>query len=668
MNRKERRKLRRQQQRAGGGDLNTVADLKKAHALLDAGDTLEAEKAFLEVTRNDPLNAEAFHILALISYSAGRMVEAGERILEATTRNDDDTDIHGNCGAIMNLLGRPQEAEAACRHVIDLDPDHAEAYNNLAVSLEVQGRLDEAKDAAARAIELNPDYVEAHTNFGNITLRSGDPKAAAVSYRAAIKVNPEALLARANLGTALREAGDLDAAEDECRKALDINAEYAEAHNSLGNVLREKEDWLGAKDAFQAAMVCQPGYLDAAMNLAGVLYKSGDLDGALTHYRDILEGHENLAEPHCAIGIVLLAQGHLEDAKDHFQKAVAIKPGFGEAQYNLASAMGKNMGEAEITAIRKALRDGNLSDKDRTQLHFALGEINDQRGNYETAFADFEAGNDLRKAMLARQGKTFDAGEFDRRVDSIISVYNAGLFENRDGSGDPSDKPVFIVGMPRSGTTLAEQIIASHPQAEGKGETEALRKICGEDEALAEAPENALEEMAENYLSSLTEGAEDAARIIDKWPFNYLHLGQVQLLFPNAHVVYCRRDPLDVGVSCFQQYFISPHAWACDLNDIGRYQKACDKLMAHWKDAAPLPILELPYEDMIADQEGTSRKLIDFIGLEWEDACLEFHISKRPVQTASNWQVRKPIYSSSVGRAEPYEEFLDGLKAGLTGP
>jgi len=665
VNRKERRRLLRERKHAGQPDPGAAAALEKAQAFLDAGDLDSAELAFRDVTRLDPLDAEAFHMLALIAYSSGRMEDAGEMILEATTRNDDDPAMHANCGAIMNLLGRPQEAEAACRHVIDLDPENAEAHNNLAVSLEVQGRLDEARDAAARAIELNPNYVEAYINLGNILLRGGDPAEAADSYRAAIGIHPDTLMARANLGVALREAGDLEAAEAECRKALDLNAEFAEAHNSLGNVLKEKEDWPGAKDAFQAAMVCRPGYMEAHLNLAAVTYKDGDLDGALAHYRDILKANENLAEAHGAIGVVLLAMGRLEDAENHFRRAAAIKPGLGEAQYNLATAAGKDFGEPEITAIRGALKGKTLSDTDRAKLHFALGEANDQRGNYETAFADFEAGNEIRKTMLARKGLSFDADNFDRRVDNIISVYDAELFKKFDGCGDLTDKPVFVVGVPRSGTTLVEQIAACHPQVVGKGETEALRQICGEDEALAGTDEETLADYAGAYLSRLTEGAEDAARVIDKWPFNYLYMGQIQLLFPNAHIVYCRRDPLDAGMSCFQQYFTAPHAWACDLGDIGRFQKACERLMEHWKEASPLSILELQYEDMIADQEGTSRRLIEFLGLDWDEACLDFHKSERTVLTASNWQVRKPLYNTAVGRAKPYDKYLGNLKQSL---
>ncbi|MBC8337674.1 MAG: sulfotransferase [Alphaproteobacteria bacterium] len=636
--------------------------MQQAETRLNEGDAEAAQDLLREATQLDPFNFEPFHTLAMIAYSESRLDDAGEMILEATTRNDTDPALHANCGAIMNLLGRPQEAEAACRHVIDMDPSHAEAHNNLAVSLEVQGRMDEAQDAAVRAIELNPSYMEACLNLGNILLRSGEPLTAVDAYRAALTINPEALMARANLAVALRQAGELDAAEEECREALKINPDFAEAHNSLGNVLCKKEDWQGAIASFETASGLRENYADAMLNLAAALFRNGEVEGAEKQYRAILQTFENLAEAHSGLGAVLLAAGRLEEATESFKRAVENKPSLGEAQYNLATAIGGTYDEVAIGAIRELLMDKLLPDTDRIRLHFALGEINGQRGNFETAFADFDVGNQLRKSRLETAGHSFDADAFDRRVDAIISAYPADLFTDRRDAGDPSDLPVFIVGTPRSGTTLVEQIIASHPQAAGQGELDRVRKLFGDDGELAAAEDADITEKAETYLSALTRGTDGAARITDKTPFNWLHLGQIQLMFPDAHVLYCRRDPLDTGLSCFRQLFTAPHVWDCDLEDIGRYQNACARLMEHWKAVLPLPILDVAYEDIIEDQEAASRRIIEFLGLEWDETCLDFHKSERYVQTASNWQVRKPLYRDAVGKAGGYAPYLGPLK------
>lgn len=670
MNRKQRRK-QRQQKRALKSDPSAKGLLQKARASLEAGDLANAEIEFRAVTERDNLNAESFHMLALIAYQQGRIEDAGEMILEATTRNDDDPALHANCGAIMNLLGRPIEAEAASRHVIELKPDYAEAHNNLAVALEVQGRLDKALESGLKAIELNPDYLEAHINLGNLKLRRGEVAEAIEAYQAAIGIAPDNAMARANLGTALRQSGDLEGAEESCRQAIDLDPQYPEAHNSLGNVLKTKEDWEGAKGAFRDALRCRQGYLDAHLNLAGVMFKAGDIKGAEAEYRKILDANDGLPEARSGLGVLLLAAGRLADAVENFKQAVEAKPGLGIAQYNLATAAGADRGEADVTALREVLDDKRILEADRTLIHFALGEIGDQKGDYETAFADFEAGNRLHKDQLARSGRQFDADEFDQRVDGIVSAYGAKTFEQGRGGGDPTEQPVFIVGMPRSGTTLVEQIAASHPRVTGKGEMDLIRVLCGDDGdgdgdgAGADAKD--LAGRAAEYLARLREQAEDAARIIDKTPFNFLALGQIQLMFPGARVVHCRRDALDTGLSCFRQHFTAAHEWACDLADIGRYHRAHERLMDHWQGVLSLPILTVDYEDLIGDQEKVSRQLIEFLGLEWDPACLDFHQSKRTVYSASNWQVRKPLYKSAIGRAKAYDKFLGPLKEGLKG-
>lgn len=664
MNRKERRKQRQQQKRVLQSDPSAAGLLQKARASLEAGDLANAEIEFRAVTERDNHNAEAFHMLALIAYQQGRIEDAGEMILEAITRNDDDPALHANCGAIMNLLGRPLEAEAASRHVIEMKPDYPEAHNNLAVALEVQGRLDEALESGSKAIELNPDYLEAYINLGNLKLRMGEAADAVEAYQAAIGIAPDNAMARANLGTALRESGNMEGAEESCRKAIELNPQFAEAHNSLGNVFKAGEDWAAAEESFREALRCRQGYLDAHLNLAGVMYKGGDMEGAEAEYRKIIDTHDGLPEARAGLGVLMLAAGRLDEAVENFSQAVEAKPGLGIAQFNLASA-GTDRSEDDVAALRQLSADKKLPEADRTYIHFALGEIADRQGDFEAAFADFEAGNRLRKDQLGRSGRTFDADGFDKRVENIISTYNAEILGKERGGGDATGQPVFIIGMPRSGTTLVEQIAASHAAVIGKGELDLIRVVCGDDGECAEADDKDLSGRSGEFLVRLREGAEDAKRIIDKTPFNYLYLGQIQLMFPAARVVHCRRDPLDAGVSCFRQYFTAPHAWACDLGDIGRFHRGQERLMEHWQSVLSLPIHAVDYEDLIGNQENASRQLIEFLGLEWDPACLDFHQSKRTVTTASNWQVRKPLYNSAIGRAKNYDKFLGPLKKAL---
>ena len=666
MNRKERRqnkhldKIKRVKKKSDFSKSDQL--IQDAQICIDNGEIEEAKSLLIQSKEISPLRCEPYHILALLAYSEGRLVEAGELILEATTRNEDDSIIHANCGAIMNLLGRSQEAEAACRHAIDLDSLNAEPYNNLAVSLEVQGRLDEAQESAIRAIELNPQYLEACINLGNILLRSGDPLKAIEAYRAGLKVDITSVLGKVNLAIALRETDQIELAEKECLEALEINPKFPEGYNCLGTLLKEKEDWKGSIKAFEKAIELRGLYVDAKLNLAAVLFKSGDFQGSQIKYKEIIDKLNDLPEAYSGLGVVNLGLGNIDDAIENFKKSILIKPTLGIAQYNLATAIGGDYSEIEINKINELIKDKTLSITDRTLIYFALGEINDKKGNYEIAFSNFSKGNQLLKNKFEQRKKGFDAIAFDRRVDRLMATYNASFFTNHNFVGNSSDTPVFIVGMPRSGTTLVEQIIASHSSVVGKGELDLISTICGDDLELASASNEILEKKANSYLDELNKDVKGVGKIIDKMPFNWFYMGQIQLLFPNAQIIYCRRDNLDTSLSCFFQHFTAPHAWACDLTNISLFQNSASKFMNHIQNESSLRIKEVFYEELVENQEFISRSILKFLGLDWEERCLRFHDSKRMVQTASSWQVRKPIFKKSIGRSKKYESIIKSYK------
>jgi len=650
--------MKRAQRRAGPvkREPEVTALLTEAGAHLDAGRSDEAEELCKDITARAPLDAEAFHMLAIIAYQDGRLEEAGNAILEAITRDDTDIAMHANCGAIMNMLGRAQEAEAACRHVIDLDPGHAEAHNNLTVALEVQGRADEALNVCAEALRLRPDYPEAHINQGNLRLRSGDLVGAVESYAAVLRTAPDNVMARANLGVALRELGEFDEAEDQCRSAIETNPAFPEAHNALGNVLVVTDRPGQAVECFRKAIELRSGYLEARVNLAAALFKSGDLAAAERAYRNTVAENEAFAEAHAGLGVVLLADGRLDEAIAAFRRAVSINPGLGEAQYNLAAA-GIEFSEDELVNIRELSQADELPTHDRIAFRFALGEYADQHGQAAAAFEEFSAGNALRKLELEGNGQAFDVDAHDRDVLRIVSAFNSDAFDESSDEGNPTEVPVFIVGMPRSGTTLVEQIAASHPNVYGAGEIETLSGFSNADPTAAKG--------AEEKILTRFSLFPDAERVIDKTPFNFFYLGIIQKMFPNARLVHCHRDSLDTAVSCFFQNFTGNYPWSTDLRQIGCYMRAYERLMCHWREVLPSPPLEIQYEELVNDPEIHSRRLIDFLGLEWDDACLDFHQTRRPVLSASNWQVRKPLYDTSVGRAVAYQSYLKPLLDGL---
>ena len=295
------------------------------------------------------------------------------------------------------------------------------------------------------------------------------------------------------------------------------------------------------------------------------------------------------------------------------------------------------------------------------QVLFALGAAKDRRGDQDSAFDAFAKANAMRRRLLDGAGQGFDADRFDQWVDEIIDTFGTDALAKAMGWGDASEAPVLVVGMPRSGTTLAEQIISSHGQGAGAGELDALSRLLPDyPKSVAGLDAGKAGALAADFLKRLGAGRHEALRIVDKTPFNIFLLGLAQMLMPGARIVHCVRDAKDTALSCFFTNFTQGLTWSTDLADIARMQAAQNRVMAHWRDVLDLPIHELRYEDLIADQEGQSRALIDFLGLDWDPACLDFHTSGNAVLTASNWQVRRPLYNNAVGRAEAYAAFLAG--------
>ena len=331
----------------------------------------------------------------------------------------------------------------------------------------------------------------------------------------------------------------------------------------------------------------------------------------------------------------------------------------------MASSGGADFDDNQVSAIEARAADESLAGSERIDFHFALGKIYDSRGQGDTAFAHFRSGNALRRAALAAGGHVFDAEHHDRLVEAIIGAFPPESFESSKGLEDT--RPVFIVGMPRSGTTLMEQIAASHASVFGAGETggigDMVSRLPGEYPGNMEGLDDS---DALAYMERLGTLAPDSLRIIDKTPFNFLYLGLIARLLPGARIVHCRRDAMDTALSCYFQNFAAPHPWSTDLGELGRYIRAEVRMMDHWHAVLPMPIYEIRYEDLIADQEGESRRLIDALGLPWDAACLAFHENTRWVRSASNWQVRRPIHGGSVGRWKAYGEHLGSLKKALS--
>ncbi len=412
--------------------------------------------------------------------------------------------------------------------------------------------------------------------------------------------------------------------------------------------------------------------------MGNALKDQGRLDEARAAYHKALELKPDYIKACLNLGVALLVQGRLDEAVASLRQAKAIDPDYVEAYYNLALSQRGEIDNGSMRHLEAILARNRLSADEKLKLHFTLAKAFEEKGDADAAFAHYRRGNEVRRVAFAGDGVRFDAEAQDRLVACTGAVFTDQFFASHQSFGIASEAPVFVVGMPRSGTTLVEQIAASHPRVHGAGErwemmvashnlADALGTQAPYPESAAELDSGTAARLGEAYLGRLREVAGDAERVIDKLPFNYLLLGLIAVLLPRARVIHCRREARDLCLSCYFENFANPFPWPTDLYDIGRYHRAYERMMAHWRSVLPRAMLEVDYEDLVADQEGQSRRIIDFLGLRWDPRCLDFHRTQRQVNTASSWQVRRPIYATSVGRWRAYERMLEPLEAGLAG-
>ena len=553
-------------------------------------------------------------------------------------------------------------------------PESAEAQFDLGVALARNGELDAAAAAYRRAIALRPDHVQAHLNLGGVLRRQGRLDEAVAAYRQALVHRPDYPMAFNNLGNALRAQGRLQEAAQSYRRAIALQPDYAEAHHHLGVVLRDLGELGAAVAAYRRAVVLRPDYAEAHNNLGVALADRGDLDAAVASYRRALALKPDHAKAHYNLGLALQHQGALDAAAESYRLTLALKPDHAGAHYNLAlqtQADGSPQAEAAFAALSVQAEDlDHFEPDERSLLLFALGKALEDRGDHDRAFAALAQANALQRASL-----TFDIAAYERRAAEIAQVFDTALFERLAGAALTSERPIFVVGMARSGTTLVEQILSAHPAVQGAGETATLAKLVEQvDGAAYPAWARTMTAvgargLAQAYLDALPAAGPGETRVTDKTLSNFEHLGLIQLCLPNAAIIHCRRDPRDVGLSCFANRFSQGQDHTYDLAELGRYWRAYDRLMAHWRAVLPPGrMLDVPYEAVVEDVEGWARRLVAHCGLAWDDACLRFHESGRAVRTGSFAQVRRPIYADSVGRWRRFAGHLGPLLEALGAP
>jgi tetratricopeptide (TPR) repeat protein len=609
-----------------------------------------------------PNYAPALVELANTLRNAGRPAEAVAAYRRALELQPAVAEVHNNLGNVLLQLHQIDAAAASYRRALEINPDFAAAHSNLGNALRSLGRAAEALVSYRRALEIKPGFADAHNNLGNALLQLRQVDEAVKSYRRALEIKPDFADAHSNLGNALRDLGRLHEALASYRRALGIRPELAEAHNNLGNVLLDLILLDEAAACYQRALALKPDYANAHTALGMVLRQQGCTAEAEASCRRALA-----IEPHSAEGLAFLAEIHADRgqfaaAEELFRTALAIDPDLPAAWAGIARYRRMGGDDACWLEAAQRLAGKGLPVRHEINLRYAIGKYFDDVKDYARAFDSYRLANELAK----RYGARHDPQQLTRLIDQVAVSYDRQWLSQSRTQTIPSERPVFIVGMPRSGTTLAEQILASHPAVFGAGELPFWNDASrGYEASMLDGTGNprTLSALAGEYLRQLADLSADAPRVVDKMPTNYLNLGLIHAALPNARIVHMRRNPIDTCLSIFFQNFSISHAYANDLEDLAHYYTEYSRVMAHWHATLPeRTILDVSYEALVDDSEAWSRKMLEFIGLPWDPRCLDFHRTERTVITPSKWQVRQKISKSSAGRWRNYASFVGPLR------
>ncbi len=636
----------------------TVAEqLQTAVAHHQSGRLREAEAIYRSILAEQPEDPNALYLLGVLALQVGRNDEAYTLLKNAIAVSPKNADAHNMCGETCRTLGRPDEAIGHYHEALRLNPQFAGAINNLGNVYMQLGRYEAAAAEYERAIALAPEFAMSHDNVGLAMKALGRPEEALPHFERALSIAPDYPGAHNNLGNTLRDLGRMDEAIDHYRRAIALDPRFAEAHNNLGTALKACGDFDGASAEYREALALRPDFAMAHNNL-GLLYdETARPHDAMACYERAIAIDPDYADARNNLGNVLFQLGRPDAAATEYRAAIAIRPSFAEAYRHLTNVRAE---PETAAAIREQLERADLSSEDTMHFHYALARIAEHQREFAKAFRHYQAANGIR-----RRAVDYDPDEHARLIDRLIETFSPALRETARDWGSDSEVPVFIVGMPRSGTTLVEQIVASHPRVHGAGELPALAnfetELAGYPESIRYRGAALAADWSARYLAVLHGRADSAARITDKAPSNFLRIGLIRLLFPKARIVHCRRNPLDTCLSNYLNYFVVGNEFSYDLEELGHYYRNYERLMTHWRETFNAGFLEVDYQDLVRDQETTSRRLIEYLGLEWDPACLDFHQNRRAVKTASSMQVREPIYSRSIDRWRHYEEELSPL-------
>ncbi|MDP2156823.1 MAG: sulfotransferase [Nitrospirota bacterium] len=479
-------------------------------------------------------------------------------------------------------------------------------------------------------------------------------------YKQVLKADPNNVDALHLLGVIAYQVNKFDIALEYIQRAISLRNNVPAMHNNLGMVYYKQYLFRQAEDCFRTALTMTPDYVEAINNLGNALKEQGNYEEAEKLYLRALELKPDYSEPYNNLGNIRKERGDFRNAEDFFLRSLECNRDYTLAYLNLSSIKKFSIDNKKLIAqYEEVAAKPGLPDDDLSNLYFALGKIYNDLKEYDEAVVYYEKGN-----LLERSKYQFDHWQHRRKINRLLEKFSKEMMDGVKSWGNPSDLPIFVVGMPRSGTTLVEQIISSHPRIFGAGELDYWHNLEKEPSlaSMSLLTSEKVESYARGYLDRLRSLSPDATHVVDKAIDLFFSVGLIHLTFPKARIIDCRRDPRDTCLSIYFQKFLGYHPYAYDLEDIAFYYEQYQRLMDHWQRVIPPDaILEVNYDRLVQDPENESRKIVEFCNLDWNEQCLQSHKTERSVKTASNWQVRQPIYKSSSSRWKNYEKFIGPL-------
>ncbi|MBE9525220.1 MAG: tetratricopeptide repeat protein [Chloroflexi bacterium] len=720
---------------------NADAWLMKGSIIGEMGKVAAAIEDINKAIEIDPAYAGAHYNLASLLRIQGQITQAISHLKIAVNVDASFFEAFVMLGALMGQQGMKEECEVFCRKAVELEPDSSDANMNLANALQQLGQHEESINYYEQVEKLSSQPpILIYYMLGMAYVHTNNFNKAITNLRTYLKSNPESPDAWSSLGDALSQVGNYNEAIECYQKTFAKQPDNSNAVYSAATLYQKMGNYEQAKELYNIVIRLQPDHVGAIYGVASIMQISGQYQDAISLYekcieksREFLEAYMGMSACYVALGLqnnaIVECEKALEIKPDHVdalissaislmtlaeekkalanaKRAVEIEPNnidakallstiyihFGDKDkaydvisdeyrkgridnVNLALAFSGvskhvNMQQEAIDILERVLDDKGISLKSKINIHFSLGKQYDSLGIYNKAFENYQIGATLKNPE-------FDKANHEIGISSTLKFFSKDYMKDAPRSSCDSDKPVFIVGMPRSGTSLVEQILASHSRICGAGElpeiikmTIAMESLLGTSkpypECLEEITVEYLDGLAEHYISHIESLVDDeTSRVIDKMPGNFMNLGLIEMLFPNARIIHCMRNPLDTCLSAYFQDFSRSHPYSYDLSNLALYYNNYRKVMDHWRSVIKLPIIDVHYEDVVSNQEDMSRKLIEFCGLEWEPNCLEFHKTDRFVGTASYDQVRQPIYKKSMQRWKKYEDKISQLIDGI---